>query len=147
MGHKNLIGGTAYETAAGRCLVSGTAYDVKKGRTLVGGTGYDVSFTNTVRVTITDGDKSLGYVTINGTKYTSGVVDVEVGSTIDVYASAGYSNLQNQVTIKVFGTQVKKGAGTYTYDTADYPDTDITVKFTYTTMSAYKIYHAAITAT
>lgn len=44
MAHKNLVGGTAYDTKGGRCRVSGTNYSIKKGRTLVGGTGYDVAF-------------------------------------------------------------------------------------------------------
>jgi len=44
MAHKNLVGGTAYDTKGGKCLVGGTGYAIKKGRTLVGGTGYDVAF-------------------------------------------------------------------------------------------------------
>lgn len=44
MGHKTLVGGTAYDISGGKVLVGGTAYGIKKGRTLVGGAGYDVSF-------------------------------------------------------------------------------------------------------
>lgn len=44
MGHKTLVGGTAYDISGGKVLVGGTAYGIKKGRTLVGGTGYDISF-------------------------------------------------------------------------------------------------------
>ena len=44
MAHKELIGGTAYDTKGGRCLVNGTGYSIKKGRTLIGGTGYDINF-------------------------------------------------------------------------------------------------------
>lgn len=44
MGHKTLVGGTAYDISGGKVVVGGTAYGIKKGRTLVGGTGYDVSF-------------------------------------------------------------------------------------------------------
>ena len=41
MGHKTLIGGTAYEIKGGRDLIGGTGYSEKKGRVLVNGTGYD----------------------------------------------------------------------------------------------------------
>lgn len=44
MGHKTLIGGTAYDIKGGRTLIGGTGYDIKKGRTLIGGTAYDISF-------------------------------------------------------------------------------------------------------
>jgi hypothetical protein len=44
MAHKELIGGTAYDTKGGRCLVNGTGYAIKKGRTLINGTGYDINF-------------------------------------------------------------------------------------------------------
>lgn len=44
MGHKTLVGGTAYDAIGGRTLVGGTGYDIAKGRTLVGGTGYDIIF-------------------------------------------------------------------------------------------------------
>ena len=44
MGHKTLIGGTAYEIKGGRTLIGGTGYDIKGGRTLIAGTGYNISF-------------------------------------------------------------------------------------------------------
>lgn len=44
MGHKTLIGGTAYEIKGGKTLIGGTAYDIKGGKTLIGGTGFDISF-------------------------------------------------------------------------------------------------------
>ena len=44
MGHKTLIGGTAYDIKGGKTLIGGTGYDIKKGVTLIGGTGYDISF-------------------------------------------------------------------------------------------------------
>lgn len=56
MAHKNLVGGTAYDTKGGRCLVGGTGYNIKKGRTLVGGTGYDVGFASEITLAnITEG--------------------------------------------------------------------------------------------
>lgn len=44
MGHKTLIGGTAYDITGGNTLVSGTSYSVKGGKVLVSGTEYDISF-------------------------------------------------------------------------------------------------------
>lgn len=44
MGHKTLIGGTAYEITGGKTLVDGTAYSIKNGKTLVDGTAYEVGF-------------------------------------------------------------------------------------------------------
>lgn len=44
MGHKVLIGGTAYDIKGGKTLIGGTAYDIKGGKTLIDGTGYDISF-------------------------------------------------------------------------------------------------------
>lgn len=44
MGHKTLIGGTAYEIKGGKTLIGGTAYDIKGGKTLIGGTGYNITF-------------------------------------------------------------------------------------------------------
>lgn len=44
MGHKTLIGGTAYDIKSGKTRINGTAYDIKKGVTLIDGTGYDISF-------------------------------------------------------------------------------------------------------
>ena len=44
MGHKTLVGGTAYEIQKGKTLVDGTGREISGGRTLVNGTGYGVSF-------------------------------------------------------------------------------------------------------
>lgn len=44
MGHKTLIGGTAYEIQKGKTLVDGTGREISGGRTLVNGTGYGISF-------------------------------------------------------------------------------------------------------
>lgn len=48
MGHKTLVGGTAYDISGGKVVVGGTAYGIKKGRTLVDGTGHDISFIKTM---------------------------------------------------------------------------------------------------
>ena len=53
MAHKNLVGGTSYDTKSGRTLVNGTGYSIKKGRTLVDGTGYDISFAPAVLIDFT----------------------------------------------------------------------------------------------
>ncbi len=44
MGHKTLVGGTAYEISGGKVLVDGTGYSIDKGHTKVDGTGYDIAF-------------------------------------------------------------------------------------------------------
>ena len=44
MGHKTLIGGTAYKIKGGKTLVNGTSYSVKNGKVLINGTGYDIGF-------------------------------------------------------------------------------------------------------
>lgn len=44
MGHRTLIGGTAYNISGGKSLVSGTVYNISNGKTLVGGTAYNVNF-------------------------------------------------------------------------------------------------------
>lgn len=43
MGHKTLVGGTAYNISSGKSLVSGTVYNISKGKTLVGGTAYNIN--------------------------------------------------------------------------------------------------------
>ena len=52
MGHKTLIGGTAYDISGGKTLIGGTAYSIKGGRTLIGGTGYDISFVSPKEQTV-----------------------------------------------------------------------------------------------
>lgn len=65
MGHKSLIGGTAYEITGGKTLIDGTAYSIAGGRTLVDGTAYNVSFGSKVEI----GTLAVGssvYMNVNG---------------------------------------------------------------------------------
>lgn len=52
MGHKTLIGGTAYEITGGKTLVDGTTYSIKNGKILVGGAAYEVGFAEMVTITV-----------------------------------------------------------------------------------------------
>lgn len=72
-------------------------------------------------------------VTINGVKYTSGVVEVEAGTIISVTVDG---NESSGCYVKAFGTKVLSTAGTYDYNTADYPDTNITIAIAYSNMSS-----------
>lgn len=122
MAHKNLVGGTAYDTKGGRCLVDGTAYSVKKGRTLVGGTGYNVSFSKMCTVTITkSGARSgMAYVEIDDTQYsTATTLEVPSGTVMrctvkgsDTVSGSSYA----EAFVKVNGTTVVSGTRTHTYD-------------------------------
>ncbi|MGM9619536.1 MAG: hypothetical protein ACI3W8_06890 [Oscillospiraceae bacterium] len=118
MGHKVLIGGTAYEVSGGRCLVDGTGYDIKKGRTLVGGTGYDVVFSGPCTVTVTGTGNEVGcYVIVNGKKYYAAYSgDVNSGDviTFGVYGAGGAS-VRGWVNVNGTEefTQVQKGTGEY----------------------------------
>lgn len=90
MAHKNLIGGTAYETTGGKCLVGGTGYTIQKGRTLIGGTGYDISFSKPITITITGGGGSTASVTINGITYTTAAtITVDAGTEVKIWISTG----------------------------------------------------------
>ena len=100
MAHKNLIGGTVYDTKGGRCLVDGTGYDIKNGRTLVDGTGYDIKF----------GDGLTWYL------------NDKLVSTVDVYVnfqSAGNPYVRMQCYQTQFGLRLmyvtSSGSGTIPY--------------------------------
>jgi hypothetical protein len=111
MAHKELIGGTAYDTKGGRCLINGTGYSIKKGRTLIGGTGYDIKLVsydpvfanndwstiiaacqaNAVPDTWIVGNSKA--MTINGTSYT---IDI-IGKNHDTYTAGGTAPLTLQM--------------------------------------------------
>ena len=44
MAHRNMVGGTAYDTTGGRALVDGTVYSIQKGKTMVDGTVREIGF-------------------------------------------------------------------------------------------------------
>lgn len=61
-------------------------------------------------------DKTCGYVTIGGVKYTStNTVLVEAGETISLKVSASHSNQQYKAKVYFNGTLVQDGAGTYAW--------------------------------
>lgn len=112
MAHRNLIGGTSYDTKGGRCLVDGTGYAIKKGRTLIDGTGYDVNFITGVRV----GDLPVGtkvFMDINGTAWEFIVVHQGVPS--DIYDSSCNGTWLLMTRIYTYGTQRWHTAGVNNY--------------------------------
>ena len=74
MAHRNMVGGTAYDTTGGRTLVDGTVYGIQKGKTMVDGTVREIAFSSPVTVNIFDSKGSTGTnkfatITIDGTAY------------------------------------------------------------------------------
>lgn len=76
MAHRNMVGGTAYDTTGGRALVDGTVYSIQKGKTMVDGTVREIAFSSPVTVNIFDSKGSTGTnryatITIDGTVYSN----------------------------------------------------------------------------
>ena len=142
MGHKTLIGGTAYEISGGKTLVGGTAYSIDKGKTMVGGTAYEIAFSSPVTVSWSGKfDSTYSYVTVNGTKYTNaGSGTYEQPPSISVRVNSSTS--KSRCYVKLNGTTVQDGSGAYTF-TPD-PGSTVTIKMTYSNDS-YKYYYATIT--
>lgn len=121
MGHKTLIGGTAYEIGGGKTMVGGTAYSIDKGKTLVGGTAYEIAFSSPITVKITGtGSTATAYAEINGTKHTSAkTLEIEPGTKIKCYSWGGTQSGKRNSTVKLNGTTVATGtaatAATYTF--------------------------------
>lgn len=85
MGHKTLIGGTAYQISGGKTLVGGTAYSIKNGKTLIGGTAYEVGFAKPMVNVTLEAD-----LPTNSSTYFSIICRGEDGiSYIDSISSAG----------------------------------------------------------
>lgn len=110
-----------------------------------------------ITITVTGGNSTYGYVTIDGVKYIEGAVEVEAGTPVDIYVDANNQSIKSQAMVKagsdtmaaVFGLRNKefrKGYGTYRYETVLYP-VSVTIKFTKQTMSAYYSMTATITET
>ena len=109
MAHRNMVGGTAYDTTGGRALVDGTVYGIQKGKTMVDGTVREIGFGKPITVTITNvnGATSGAFkgvsVVINGVSYTAfGIYTFENIEQITVSSSAA------QVKITHNGTGVGK---------------------------------------
>lgn len=61
-------------------------------------------------------NSSYGYVTINGTKYTSAqTVAVTAGTEISIYVAAQYSYMDDFAKVTLNGTTVQSGSGTYAH--------------------------------
>ena len=141
MAHKTLIGGTAYKINGGKTLVDGTAYSIRDGKTLVDGTAYKVLLDENLYVSLygyygdneNDDNYSLGfddtcgYATINGIKYTSKTenIPIRAGTQISLKVSASHSDQQYKCSVKLNGTIVQNGAGTYYFT----PTKDCKIKF------------------
>lgn len=70
MGHKTLIGGTAYNISGGKSLVSGTSYSISSGKTLIGGTAYNINLKKNVPTAMLYNDGN--FVFQHGSKIASG---------------------------------------------------------------------------
>ncbi|MBO5715601.1 MAG: hypothetical protein J6S23_04310 [Clostridia bacterium] len=59
---------------------------------------------------------SYGYVTINGTKYTTATtVNVAEGTAVSVYVAGTYTNYDGLANVTLNGTKVQNGKGTYNH--------------------------------
>ena len=75
--------------------MGGTGYSIDKGKTLVDGTGYEVPFVENVQLRLEftagkDNDR-YRYVEVNGSKYYTGTItlDVPVGTSVYIYNQTG----------------------------------------------------------
>lgn len=106
MGHKTLIGGTAYKIKGGKTLVNGTGYNITKGRTLVNGTGYDISFELPPNVLDLWSSSGAYYSGIQGIAYGNGYF-VVCGVTKDTTLRIAYAtDLNGPWTIKDLATNL-----------------------------------------
>jgi len=70
---------------------------------------------------------SFAYVKIGGVKYSAGTYELEPGTKIEIYATGSYDDY-TYVAIRVFDKLVVDAVeAVYTYDTALYPNTNITI--------------------
>lgn len=76
MAHRNMVGGTVYDTTGGKTMVGGTVYGIQKGKTMVDGTVREIGFGSkfTINITGTGSTNGAGgtarcYIEVLGTKY------------------------------------------------------------------------------
>ena len=144
---KTLINGTAYTIKGGKTLIDGTAYSIKQGKTRVSGTAYTITLASGTTVTITgDLNSNYGYATVNGTKITATgtTKTLESGGTLSVYVGSGNANYASSCRVRLNGSAVKIGSGTYTISNPTQYGT-ITLKFTWSLTGGY--YSCDITTT
>lgn len=144
--HNTLLGGVAYAIEGGTVLLGGTEYELESGMVMVDGTVYEISFGSTCVVTISGTlDSTYGYVTINGTKYTTtGTYELKKPVTISVYVGSNYvqhGNIYCSVTLD--GTKVQGGMGAYEFETEA---NTVTIEFAKKESSSkYYSFYATIT--
>lgn len=98
-------------------------------------TGFTVAITGTLNAT-------YGYVTINGTKYTSAAeVQVNAGDEISVYVASNNTRYNSFCWVQKDGTQVQTGSGTYTFTA----EQNATIAFTRNQLRQYYYWTATIT--
>lgn len=148
--HKVTISGTACQIEGGMVLLGGTAYAIESGQVLVDGTICDIPFEEVeagpVTITITGNPNSTkAYATINGENIsTKGTYEYSSMPTISVYVY-GTGDGEASTYVKLNGTKVLSGPGTYTLNVVA---STITIKFSYSqrlTPSVYYISNAQIT--
>jgi hypothetical protein len=96
MAHRNMVGGTAYDTTGGRALVDGTVYSIQRGKTMVDGTVREIAFKSDLYIVeIKDrygNFAGIAEVYIDGTRYQpSGTWEFNKINTITVKVDAGYT--------------------------------------------------------
>lgn len=160
MAHKNLVGGTAYDTKGGKCKAGGTGYSIKKGRTLVGGTGYDISFQGDVEVyTVSINKRGIGTpdssgdiccAVVDGTVYNNAslgayddgpVLTVPFGTLITCYVrSENYSTYHIEKDDEYVTTRGDSNKKVLSY--SFYVTADTVIKLTHRTASLGDSYEA-----
>ena len=127
MAHKTLIEATGYEVQAGKTLIEGTAYTQKKGRALVNGTGYAGAFSDPVSLKVWGPyNSSRCYFAVDGIKievmgglYGSGSspmeMEIQNNQSLSVYVG-GIAGSSDFINVKLNGTIVQYGSGTYEID-------------------------------
>lgn len=113
MGHKTLIGGTAYEISGGKTLVGGTAYSIDKGKTLIDGTAYTIPFTVTITVTGTGAMNKVYIVHGSSIYYNPTTITANVGDPIGCYVRDCRGSAS---TITLNGTKVGGNDSAYQYN-------------------------------
>ena len=147
MAQKTLVNGTAYEITGGRTLVDGTGYSIPGGRTLIDGTGYSVSFSTPCTVAMsgsgwsTSGSMCYTHLIHNGTNYTSGTIEANVGDTVTVkfYAISSAHELSVKLNGNwVYGSGSWEGVtGSTTYDIVLTGDATFTIEVNGSYASSY----------
>lgn len=139
--HNALVAGAAREIDGGQTLIGGTAHEIDSGQTLISGTVYEIAFLRPVAVSWQGSfDSMYSYISVDGTKYTSkGSAVYEQPPTIKITVSSSASKIRCYV--KLNGTKVQDGNGTYTFT----PDSGSTVTIKMVYSSDYKYYYAEIT--